>query len=96
MNEQRRQESLQERDEVYPLVALKNIVVFPHNRHALTIGREKMVRAIEEAQRHVFEAPEDILLVCAGGRAGAWSACLPGWGKKWTRSVTIRVEGSTR
>jgi ATP-dependent Lon protease len=49
MNEQRRQESLQETDEVYPLVALKNIVVFPHNRHALTIGREKMVRAIEEA-----------------------------------------------
>ncbi len=49
MNEQRRQESLQDMDEVYPLVALKNIVVFPHNRHALTIGREKMVRAIEEA-----------------------------------------------
>ena len=41
------------------------------------------------------DAPEDILLVCAGGRAGAWSACLPGWGKKWTRSVTIRVEGPT-
>ncbi|GAC1399064.1 MAG: endopeptidase La [Ktedonobacteraceae bacterium] len=36
-------------DEVYPLVALKNVVVFPHNSHALVIGREKMVRAIEEA-----------------------------------------------
>lgn len=35
--------------EVYPLVALKNVVVFPHNSHALVIGREKMVRAIEEA-----------------------------------------------
>ncbi len=34
---------------VYPLVALKNVVVFPHNSHALVIGREKMVRAIEEA-----------------------------------------------
>jgi hypothetical protein len=41
--------------------------------------------------RHVFEAPEDILLVCAGGRAGSWSACLPGWGKKWTRSVTEEI-----
>ncbi|MBV9615981.1 MAG: endopeptidase La, partial [Ktedonobacteraceae bacterium] len=27
----------------------KNIVVFPHNRHALTIAREKTVRAVEEA-----------------------------------------------
>ena len=36
-------------NEVYPLVALKNVVVFPHNSHALVIGREKMVRAIEEA-----------------------------------------------
>jgi hypothetical protein len=42
----------------------------------------------ETTWRYVFEAPQDILLVCAGGRAGSWSACLPGWGKKWTRSVT--------
>jgi hypothetical protein len=47
----------------------------------------------ETTWRHVFEAPEDLLLVCAGGRAGSWSACLPGWGKKWTRSVTVAVEG---
>ena len=38
--------------------------------------------------RGLFERPEDILLVCAGGRAGSWSACLPGWGNKWTRAVT--------
>src|SRR5438876_5424748 len=49
MSEQERQEIIQDADAEYPLVALKNIVVFPHNRHALTIGREKMVRAIEEA-----------------------------------------------
>lgn len=49
MNEQRRQESMRDTNKVYPLVALKNIVVFPHNRHALTIAREKTVRAIEEA-----------------------------------------------
>ena len=36
-------------NDVYPLVALKNVVVFPHNSHALVIGREKMVRATEEA-----------------------------------------------
>ncbi|HCI79640.1 MAG TPA: endopeptidase La [Ktedonobacter sp.] len=35
--------------EAYPLVALKNIVVFPHNSNAITVAREKTVRAIEEA-----------------------------------------------
>jgi hypothetical protein len=48
--------------------------------------------ADETTWRRVFEAPEDILIVCGGGRAGSWSACLPGWGKKWTRSVTIPIE----
>ncbi len=47
----------------------------------------------ETTWRHVFERPEDILIACAGGRAGSWSACLPGWGTKWTRSITTRVEG---
>lgn len=50
----------------------------------------------ETTWRYVFENPEDILIVCAGGRAGSWSACLPGWGKKWTHSVTTRIEGDTR
>jgi hypothetical protein len=45
----------------------------------------------ESTWRHVFEDPDDILLVCAGGRAGSWSACLPGWGKKWTRAVTVPI-----
>jgi hypothetical protein len=55
----------------------------------------EITEADETAWRRVFEAPEDILIVCAGGRAGSWSACLPGWGKKWTRSVTIPIEGVT-
>jgi hypothetical protein len=42
--------------------------------------------------KHAFERPEDILVVCAGGPAGSWSACLPGWGNKWTRSVTVPIE----
>src|SRR5579859_7671064 len=45
MNEKERQQQT----DIYPLVALKNIVVFPHNRHALAVAREKTVRAIEEA-----------------------------------------------
>jgi hypothetical protein len=45
----------------------------------------------EATWRRVFEDPDDILLVCAGGRAGSWSACLPGWGKKWTQAVTVPI-----
>ena len=45
----------------------------------------------ESTWRHVFEDPDDLLVVCAGGRAGSWSACLPGWGKKWTRAVTVAI-----
>ena len=48
--------------------------------------------ADETTWRYLFERPEDILLACAGGRAGSWSACLPGWGNKWTRAVTTRIE----
>ena len=47
--------------------------------------------ADEMAWRYLFEKPEDILIVCAGGRAGSWSACLPGWGNKWTKAVTVPV-----
>jgi len=47
----------------------------------------------ETAWKRAFERPEDILIVCAGGQAGSWSACLPGWGNKWTRSVTIPIPG---
>jgi hypothetical protein len=43
-------------------------------------------------RRYRFERAEDILIVFAGGRAGSWSACLPGWGTKWTRAVTTRIE----
>jgi len=45
----------------------------------------------ETAWRSFFENPDDILLVCAGGRAGSWSACLPGWGNKWTKAVTTPI-----
>jgi hypothetical protein len=51
--------------------------------------------ADESAWRYVFEDPDDLLVVCAGGRAGSWSACLPGWGKKWTRAVTMPIPEPT-
>jgi len=45
----------------------------------------------ETTWRYGFESPDDVLIVCAGG-AGSWSAVLPGWGKKWTRAITTRIE----
>lgn len=45
----------------------------------------------ETTWRYVMQNPEDLLIVCAGGQAGSWSACLPGWGNKWTRSITVPI-----
>jgi len=47
--------------------------------------------ADETTWRHLFEKPDDILMVFAGGRAGSWSACLPGWGNKWTKAITMPI-----
>jgi hypothetical protein len=46
----------------------------------------------ETAWRAVLDDPADLLIVRAGGRGGAWSAVFPGWGKRWTRSITTRIE----
>jgi ATP-dependent Lon protease len=63
MSNQERQEITQETEDIYPLVALKSIVAFPQNRHALPIAREKTVRAVEEAMIR-----SDRLLVAATQR----------------------------
>src|SRR5262249_30291600 len=52
VSEQERKETYQETQEAgesYPLVALKNMVVFPRTRMTLSIAREKSMRAVEEA-----------------------------------------------
>ncbi|HEU5378146.1 MAG TPA: endopeptidase La [Ktedonobacteraceae bacterium] len=52
MSEQERKETYQETQEAdanYPLVALKNMVVFPRTRMTLAIAREKSMSAVEEA-----------------------------------------------
>jgi hypothetical protein len=75
---------------------VQNFLVEHTRRRVADLKRAgRLIGAIAETDgttwRHAFRAPEDILLVCAGG-AGSWSACLPGWGNKWTRSVTTRIE----
>ena len=49
MSELARPELYQDANDSYPLVALKNMVVFPRTRMTLSIAREKSVRAVEEA-----------------------------------------------
>jgi hypothetical protein len=46
----------------------------------------------ETRMRPLVESPDDILVVAAGGRAGAFSAYVPGWGsKRSSRAVTKEV-----
>lgn len=46
----------------------------------------------EARMRPLVETPDDILVVAAGGRAGAFSSYIPGWGsKRSSQSVTKEV-----
>jgi len=63
VSEQERQEQNTNNNETYPLVALKNMVVFPRTRMTLAVAREKSVLAVEEAMTH-----SDHLLVAASQR----------------------------
>src|SRR5437660_6324646 len=57
-----------------------------HNSHAHLKRTQRMTGAIqpgdETRMRPLVESPDDILVVAAGGRAGAFSAYIPGWGSK--------------
>jgi ATP-dependent Lon protease len=58
VSEQERQEQDTNIRETYPLVALKNMVVFPRTRMTLAVAREKSVLAVEEAMTQ----PEHLLV----------------------------------
>jgi hypothetical protein len=45
----------------------------------------------ESLMRPLVETPEDILVVAAGGRAGAFSAYIPGWGSKRSSTAVTKV-----
>ena len=43
--------------------------------------------------RTLVSSPEDFIVVAAGGRAGAFSAFIPGWGgKRTSQSVTREIQ----
>jgi hypothetical protein len=47
----------------------------------------------ETSWRHVVQRPDDIIVVCAGGGVGAFSACLLSWGgsRSATSMVTTKI-----
>src|SRR6266436_6850850 len=61
VSEQERQETNMDTHETYPLVALKNMVVFPRTRMTLAVAREKSVSAVEEA----LMQPEHLLVAAS-------------------------------
>jgi hypothetical protein len=67
-----------------------------HNSLAHLKRTQRMAGAIqpgdETRMRPLVESPDDILVVAAGGRAGAFSAYIPGWGsKRASQSVTKEI-----
>jgi hypothetical protein len=68
-----------------------------HNSHAHLKRTQRMAGDIqpgdETRMRPLVETPDDILVVAAGGRAGAFSAYIPGWGsKRSSQAVTKEVK----
>jgi ATP-dependent Lon protease len=63
VSEQEHQDTQGDSQEMYPLVALKNMVVFPRTRMTLSVAREKSVCAVEEAMLR-----PDHLLIAASQR----------------------------
>src|SRR5438477_9728668 len=73
--------------------------LFDHtkNSHAHLKRTQRMAGAIQAADettmRPLVASPDDILVVAAGGRAGAFSAFIPGWGSaKNSQAVTKEVK----
>jgi hypothetical protein len=67
-----------------------------HNSHAHLKKTQRMAGAVQPGDetrlRPLVETPDDILVVAAGGPAGAFSAYIPGWGsKRSSQAVTKEV-----
>jgi hypothetical protein len=74
--------------------------LFDHttNSHAHLKRTQRMAGAAQPADettmRPLVASPDDILVVAAGGRAGAFSAFVPGWGSaRNSEAVTKEVKG---
>ena len=67
-----------------------------HNSHAHLKRTQRMSGALEsgdeQKMRPLAASPDDILVVAAGGRAGAFSCFIPGWSSaKSSAAITVEV-----
>jgi hypothetical protein len=72
-----------------------------HNSHAHLKRTHRMSGALvpgdEERMRPLLASPDDLLVVAAGGRAGAFSAYIPGWSSaKSSQAVTKEIRTEVR
>jgi len=73
--------------------------IFDHTQNSLAHLKQthrlagKVKPGDETRMRSLVESPDDVLVVAAGGRAGAFSAYIPGWGsKRSSQAVTKEVK----
>ena len=45
----------------------------------------------ETTMRPLVSRPEDLLVIAAGGRAGSFSAYIPGWGARTTSEAVTKL-----
>jgi hypothetical protein len=72
--------------------------IFDHTQNSLAHLKRthRLAGAVQPGEetrlRPVVESPDDILVIAAGGSAGAFSAYIPGWGsKRSSQAVTKEV-----
>jgi hypothetical protein len=68
-----------------------------HNTHAHLKRTQRMTGAIQPDDEHklrpLVASPDDLLVVAAGGRAGAFSCFIPGWSSaKTSQAVTKEIK----
>jgi hypothetical protein len=65
-----------------------------HSSHAHLKRTQRLAGPVqpgdETKMRPLVESPDDILVVAAGGRAGAFSAYIPGWGTRRSSEVVTK------
>ena len=76
--------------------------VFEHTQNSIAHLKrtERIAGAVkpedETARRPIVATPEDILVVAAGGRAGAFSAYIPGWASRRTSEAVTKLINERR
>jgi hypothetical protein len=70
--------------------------IFDHTQNSLAHLKQthRLAGAVQPGDetrlRPLVESPDDVLVVAAGGRAGAFSAYIPGWGSKRSSQAVIK------